>query len=169
MTWPPSCGGHTSCSRSPPLPTLCSLLSFPRVLAVMVKGPHSPVPGTLCTGRHPFPHLSPGLTAVEKRVRTLGGSVPNRPSEARSGQLSQWSLGPSPGPGSQLPMTLGSRRAASAEGTQCAGHLILCHPDISLGKEARLSPPPIQVRDGGTKSAETAPATQQGPGQSPRF
>lgn len=136
----------------------------------MVKGPRSPGPGTLCTGRHPAPHLAPGWMAAEAKAgqdsRGPCGQQPHR-GQPQAAFPGVWALVPA------LALcrlrTFGHRRAAATDGTQHAGHPILCPQDIPLGKEARLSPASSWVRDGDTNSAETAPAIQKGPGQEPRF
>lgn len=70
----------------------------------------------------------------------------------------------SPSLGSQLPVTLDSRREASAEGIQHSGHLTLSHPNIPPEKRRYCHPFIQGERPDTTTSATTAPATGRGGG-----
>lgn len=102
----------------------------------MVKGPRLPVQGTLCTGRRPVPHLSPGWMAAEAKAgQDSRGRVASRPTEAATGSLPR-SLGLVPTLALCCLMTFGRRKAAATDGMQHAGHPILSPWDIPLGKVA---------------------------------
>jgi hypothetical protein len=134
----PSAGGPCR-SGSPALSTVAPSALQPRHVSVSTPSwglPCSPVQGMLCTGRHPSPLLSLGLTAVgtqegQDKQGEVHDSHTGPPWRPRAGRLpSRVQSEPQLRP--QLPVTPGGPRVAPAVGATVWKAPGLVCPDVAL-------------------------------------